>query len=100
MLNRQLLAVRLQPRRKNRSSIALFDTYVETKVKGKRVSTVSVDELSSKTASRTNLLIPNVDEYDVAYDVESIEVPEQLRQHIQVGRRGDYIRWLKTSKLF
>ena len=63
---------------------------METKVKGKRASTVSVDDLSSKTASRTNLL-PNVDEYDVAHDIESIEVPEQLRQHIQVGRRGDYI---------
>ena len=73
-----------------RSSIAMFDTYAETKVKGKRISTVSVDDLSSKTASRTNLL-PDVDEYDVAHDIESIEVSEQLRQHIQVGRRGDYI---------
>ena len=73
-----------------RSSIAMFDTYTETKVRGKRVSTVSVDDLSGKTASRINLL-PNADEYDVAHDIESIEVPEQLRQHIQVERRGDYI---------
>ena len=72
------------------SSIALFDTYVETKVKGKRTSTVSVDDLSSKTASRSTL-IPNVDERGGGYDFESIEIPEPLRQQIHVGRRGDYI---------
>jgi hypothetical protein len=68
----------------------LFDTYVETKVKGKRTSTVSVDDLSSKTASRSTL-IPNVDERGGGYDFESIKIPEQLRQQIHVGRRGDYI---------
>ena len=73
-----------------RSSIALFDTYVETEVKGKRISTDSVDDLSSESASRSTL-IPKVDERGGGYDFESIEIPEQLRQQIRVGRRGDYI---------
>jgi len=73
-----------------RSSIALFDTYVETEVKGKRVSTVSVDDLSRKTASRSSL-VPTAEEHGATYDIESIEIPKQFRQHIQVGRRGDYI---------
>ena len=73
-----------------RSSIVLFDTYVETEVKGKRISTVSVDDLSSKSASRSTL-IPKVDERGGGYDFESIKIPEQLRQQIHVGRRGDYI---------
>ena len=68
----------------------LFDTYVETEVKGKRVSTVSVDDLSSKIASRSSL-VPNAEENGATYDIESIEIPEQFRQHIQVRRRGDYI---------
>jgi len=73
-----------------RSSIALFDSYVETKVRGKRVSTVSVDGLSRKNASRTNL-VPNANEYGTDCDVELIEAPKLLHQHIQIGRRGDYI---------
>ena len=73
-----------------RSSIVLFDTYVETEVKGKRVSTVSVDDLSSKTASRSSL-VPKAEEHGGTYDIESIEIPDQFRQYIQVGRRGDYI---------
>jgi hypothetical protein len=44
-----------------RSSIVLFDSYVDTQVKGKRISTVSVDDLSSQSASRSTL-IPKVDE--------------------------------------
>jgi hypothetical protein len=73
-----------------RSSIVLFDTYVETEVKGKRVSTVSVDDLSSKTASRSSL-VPKAEEHGATFDIESIEIPDQFRQYIQVGRRGDYI---------
>ena len=73
-----------------RSSIVLFDTYVDTQAKGKRISTVSVDDLSSKSASRSTL-IPKVDERGGGYDFESIEIPEALRQQIHVGRRGDYI---------
>ena len=73
-----------------RSFIALFDTYVDTQAKGKRISTVSVDDLSSESASRSTL-IPKVDERGGGYDFESIEIPEQLRQQIRVGRRGDYI---------
>jgi hypothetical protein len=73
-----------------RSSIVLFDTYVDTQAKGKRISTVSVDDLSSKSASRSTL-IPKVDERGGGYDFESIKIPEQLRQQIHVGRRGDYI---------
>jgi len=73
-----------------RSSIAMFDSYVETKVTGKRVSTDSVDGLSRKNASRANL-VPNANEYGTGCDVEFIEAPNLLRQHIQTGRRGDHI---------
>ncbi|PHS04248.1 MAG: hypothetical protein COA89_15480, partial [Acidithiobacillus sp.] len=72
------------------SAIHLFDSYVDRPLSGKRVSTVSVDGLSRKIASRTKLF-PRADEYGTGCDIELIEVPEPLRQHIQAGRRGDYI---------
>ena len=75
---------------KKESAIHLFDSYVDQPLSGKRVSAVSVDGLSRKNASRTNLF-PNADEYSTDCDVELIEAPELLRQHIQIGRRGDYI---------
>ena len=56
----------------------------------KRISTDSVDGLSRKNASRANL-VPNANEYGTGCDVELIEAPNLLRQHIQTGRRGDHI---------
>ncbi|MCH2357695.1 MAG: right-handed parallel beta-helix repeat-containing protein, partial [Pseudomonadales bacterium] len=75
---------------KKESAIHLFDSYVDRPLSGKRVSTVSVDGLSRKFASRTKLF-PRADEYGTGCDIELIEVPEPLRQHIQAGRCGDYI---------
>ena len=75
---------------KKESAIHLFDSYVDHPLSGKRVSTVSVDSLSRKIANRTKLF-PIANEYGTGCEAELIEVPEQLRQHIQIGRRGDYI---------
>ena len=51
---------------------------------------VSYIQENRKIANRTKLF-PKTDEYATGCEVELIEAPEQLRQHIQVGRRGDYL---------
>jgi len=70
-----------------RSSIALFDSYVETKVRGKRVSTVSVDGIHKVLAGEQELL-PTVQASSPWTHLQLQDLPSRCLAGIAADHRG------------
>ena len=73
-----------------RSVIQIFDSYLETPAKGKRVATISVEHHASHSALEQNTL-PNPNQLDARLADPLRNIPAELLQQVMTTQRGSQI---------
>ena len=73
-----------------RSVIQIFDSYLETPAKGKRVDTISVEHHASHSALEQDTL-PNPNQFDARLADPLRNIPAELLQQVTTTQRGSQI---------